>query len=275
MSDLRHVLRRQALQEQEVIDDARFGCDGLAAQIFDRVDALVDDDGVVARGVVVHQHDHLVTTRRDAEHGVVQGLTVAVDLACDHGIERRDVVGEVLHLDVHTVRLEEPLLIGDGPGEPAGPRAVAERDLVAACRAPGRRPGRTAGCGRGVGRRGRAVRAARRREQQEEHEDERHGPTRDAGGVRGFAHCRWAPCGWATRIARGDARTVRHELSARMSIEIRDGYRVLDEVLTGAASRRQLSRVSALRMITGSRRRSRSNPESVISARNVPISRGV
>jgi hypothetical protein len=120
----------QALEEEEVVDHALFGRDGLALQVGDGLDRRVTDDGVVAGRVVVHRDDGLLRSAGDGRDGVVERLGVGVELPGGHRVERRDVVGEVLEVDVETVLLEDPGLVGHRQREPARPRAVADRDLV-------------------------------------------------------------------------------------------------------------------------------------------------
>jgi hypothetical protein len=114
-----------------VVHYAGLGRHRATGQVLDGVDGGVDDDGVVARGVVVDQHDHLIAAGRDAHQGVVEGLAVAVERPRRQRGQRGQVVVEPLELDVHAHLLEDPLLLGHLPREPAGPGRVAQHDGVA------------------------------------------------------------------------------------------------------------------------------------------------
>ena len=82
----------------------------LALHVGDRCDRLVADDGVVAGRVVVDHDDRLLRATGDRRHRVVERLRVGVELARRHRVERRDVVGEVLQVDVEPVLLEDACL---------------------------------------------------------------------------------------------------------------------------------------------------------------------
>ena len=174
---LAHADRVEPLQQQEVVDDAGLGRHGLAGQVLDRVDGLVDDDGVVAGRVVVDQHDHLVVAGRHADQRVVERLAVGVELAGAERGERGQVVVEPLELDLDPDLLEEALLLGDRPREPPGPGRVAEGDRLAG------RSG-VAAVGRGlvviV-----AARGGRDAQKQRERRGEPTGAPRPAGSGRG------------------------------------------------------------------------------------------
>ena len=120
---------------------------GLAGQVLDRgAHRLVADDGVVAGGVVVDDDDHLLAAGGDAEHRVVEGLGVAVELAGGHGVERADVVGEEPQVDVEADSSKMPASSATASGNQPGQARVAEGERSR--RSPRR-------CRRAVGRRGR------------------------------------------------------------------------------------------------------------------------
>ena len=113
-----------------MVDDADLNADRLAGEILDRLDVRRCDDLVVAGGVVVHQHDHLIRAGADRSNGVVQRLRVAVELPARERVDRVEVALEPDHLDVDADLVEDPGFHGHLPREPAGPGAEANLDRL-------------------------------------------------------------------------------------------------------------------------------------------------
>ena len=128
---LGHAGRLQPQQQQEVIDDPGLDADLLALEVGDGADLPGGDDLVVARRVVVDEHDHLVGAGRDRADGVVQRLAVGVELPARERVDRVEVPLEPDQFDVDAGLFEDARVLGHLPGEPAGPGAESQLDRCA------------------------------------------------------------------------------------------------------------------------------------------------